>query len=155
MIMVWSIPFGWINSITNYALIAVNQQRALTRAFVIGLAFNVTANLILMPRYSFVAAAFVTILSEIVEGAAFYFYVRRHIAPINWIRLLAGPALAAGAMAAMTWLWASGGATLLGLAYGSLAYVVVLWLTGSLSAEERSMLAPLVPEKLRRPAQQT
>ncbi|NJM41692.1 MAG: hypothetical protein HC853_13505 [Anaerolineae bacterium] len=37
MMMIWSIPVGWINSVTNYALIAANQQRALTRAFVIGL----------------------------------------------------------------------------------------------------------------------
>ena len=35
-IMIWSIPIGWVNSVTQYVLISVNQQRFLTRAFVIG-----------------------------------------------------------------------------------------------------------------------
>ena len=34
-IMIWSIPFGWINSITNYVLIALGQQSKLTRAFIV------------------------------------------------------------------------------------------------------------------------
>ena len=151
-IMIWSIPFGWINSVTNYALIAVNQQRALTRAFVIGLTFNVVANLILIPQFSYVAAAAVTIFSEIVEGAAFYVYVRRHIAPLNWLDVLGRPALAAGAMAAVTWLWAAGGSVGLGLVYGLVAYAIVLWLSGALSSEDAELLAPLLPARFRQKA---
>lgn len=151
-VMIWSIPFGWINSVTNYALIAVNQQRALTRAFAIGLAFNVVANLIIIPQFSYVGAAVTTILSEIVEGTAFYVYVRRHIAPVNWLQVLSRPALAALAMAAVTWLWAAGGALGLGLLYGIAAYALALWLLGALSSEERRLLAPLLPARFR-PAQ--
>ena len=29
--MIWSIPIGFVNSVTQYVLIAVNQQRFLTR----------------------------------------------------------------------------------------------------------------------------
>ena len=39
-IMIWSVPIGFVNSVTQYALIAVNQQRFLTRAFLIGVAFT-------------------------------------------------------------------------------------------------------------------
>ncbi|MGQ9815384.1 MAG: oligosaccharide flippase family protein, partial [Candidatus Roseilinea sp.] len=151
-VMIWSIPFGWINSVTNYALIAVNQQRALTRAFAIGLAFNVVANLIVIPHFSYVGAAVTTILSEIVEGTAFYVYVRRHIGPVNWLQVLSRPALAALAMTAVTWLWAAGGALGLGLLYGIAAYALALWLLGALSSEERRLLAPLLPARFR-PAQ--
>jgi O-antigen/teichoic acid export membrane protein len=38
-LMAWSMPFGWINSITQYLLISLDQQRALTRAFVIAVLF--------------------------------------------------------------------------------------------------------------------
>jgi O-antigen/teichoic acid export membrane protein len=149
-VMVWSMPFGWINSVTNYALIAVDQQRALTRAFVVGLTFNVAANLIMIPRFSYLGAAVVTIFSEIVEGAAFYVYVRRHITPVRWADVLGRPALAAGAMALTTWVWASGGATGVGLLYGLLAYGATLWLTGALAPGEWAMLAPLLPARLRK-----
>jgi O-antigen/teichoic acid export membrane protein len=97
-IMIWSIPFGWINSIVNYILIALGQQSKLTRAFVIGLTFNISANLILIPRFSFVAAAVVTILSELVEGLVFMFYLERSLGSIQWIRLLWRLFVSAGAM---------------------------------------------------------
>ena len=56
-IMIWSIPIGFVNSVTQYALIAVGQQRFLTRAFVIGVAFTAAANLIFVPKYGYLAAA--------------------------------------------------------------------------------------------------
>jgi O-antigen/teichoic acid export membrane protein len=143
-IMCWSMPIGWINSVTNYALIAANQQHALTRAFVIGLTFNVVANLLLIPTFSFVAAAVVTIFSEIVEGAAFYVYVRRHIAPVNWVDVLARPFLAAGVMALFAAVFMQAGLLLVGLALGGVAYAGVLWVTRVLSTQEREILRPLV-----------
>lgn len=143
-IMCWSMPIGWINSVTNYALIAANQQHALTRAFVIGLTFNVVGNLLLIPVFSFVGAAVVTIFSEIIEGAAFYVYVRRHITPVNWVEALAKPFLAAGAFAGVTYAFAANSMTLLGLAVGGALYVAVLWMTSALAPSEREILRPLV-----------
>ncbi len=143
-IMAWSMPIGWINSVTNYALIAAGQQRALTRAFIIGLTFNVVTNLLFIPLFSFVAAAVTTIFSEIVEGAAFYVFVRQHIAPVNWVEVLAKPFLAAGVMAGVTAIFAQGGVALVGLAIGLAAYGLVLWLTHALAPQEREILRPLV-----------
>jgi len=97
-IMIWSIPFGWINSITNYILIALGQQSKLTRAFVVGLSFNIIANLIMIPRYSYIGAAFVTILSELVEGFVFMIYLERSLGSIRWIGLLWRLFASAGAM---------------------------------------------------------
>jgi len=143
-IMAWSMPIGWINSVTNYALIAAGQQRALTRAFVIGLAFNVVTNALFIPTFSFVAAAVTTIFSEIVEGAAFYVSVRQHIGPVNWAEVLAKPFLAAGLMAGLTGIFAVSGMALVGLAVGALAYGAALWLGHALAPQERAILLPLV-----------
>src|SRR5205823_896535 len=73
-LMVISIPIGWINSVTNYVVIAIDKQRALTWTFLAGLAFNVIANLIFIPRvqYGYPAAAVITILSEAVLLVLFY-----------------------------------------------------------------------------------
>jgi O-antigen/teichoic acid export membrane protein len=149
-IMIWSIPFGWVNSITNYALIAVNQQRALTRAFVIGLAFNIIANLILIPLYSYQAAALVTILPEIVEGLAFYIYVRRHIVKVKWLHMLGRPVLAAALMAGTIYFFDSSGQLGIGVLLGIAMYLAALVLTGALSPVDRAMLAPLLPQRFRR-----
>ena len=143
-IMAWSMIAGWINSVTNYALIAVNQQRTITRAFAITLIFNLIANIIFVPLFSYQAAAVITIGSEIVKGGVFYYYVRKHIAPLDWLAILARPALAAGVMALLTTLAASAGALLPGLIVGALAYAGVLFGTRALNTDERAMLAPLL-----------
>src|SRR5204863_9848510 len=71
-IMLWFAPIGWINSLTNYLLIALAQQRALRWAFLAGVSCNVIANLIFIPLYSSRAAAGITILSAVVLLALFY-----------------------------------------------------------------------------------
>ncbi len=117
-IIIWSIPVGFINSVTQYVLIAVDQQRFLTRAFVIGVAFNVTANLIFVPRYSYLAAAVITILSEFSLLIPFYIAVRRHVAPVPWGDVIWRPAAAAVVMGVLLWLgsrWSLAGAAALSL----------------------------------------
>jgi O-antigen/teichoic acid export membrane protein len=145
-IMAWSMVAGWINSVTNYALIAVNQQRTLTWAFAITLTFNLIANLILIPIYSYQAAAAVTIASEIIKGAVFYFFVQRHIASLNWLAILSRPALAAGFMAGVAFVGATiGGAALyLGLALGALVYAGLVIGLRHFTTDERAMLMPLI-----------
>ena len=138
-IMIWSIPFGWINSIVNYILIALGQQSKLTRAFVVGLSFNIIANLILIPRFSYVAAAFVTILSELVEGLVFMIYLERSLGSIRWIRLLWRLFAAAGAMfilMGLAWAWHP----IAGLVVGPMVYVGVLLALKAIGPEERGML---------------
>ncbi len=141
-IMIWSIPFGWINSITNYILIALGQQSKLTRAFIVGLAFNVVANLILIPHFSYVAAAFVTILSELVEGFVFVIYLERSLGSIRWIHLLWRLFAAAGAMlfvVAITWQLHP----VLAVIAGLMVYLAGLVGLRAIGPEERRVLARL------------
>jgi len=138
-IMIWSIPFGWINSIVNYILIALRQQSKLTRAFVIGLTFNISANLILIPYFSFVAAAVVTILSELVEGLVFMFYLERSLGSIHWIRLLWRLFAAAGAMLiVMALAWPV--QPIVALIAGPLVYVAGLLVLRVIGPEEKRVL---------------
>jgi O-antigen/teichoic acid export membrane protein len=143
-IMAWSMVAGWINSVTNYALIAVNQQRTITRAFAATLVFNLAANLIFVPLFSYQAAAVVTIGSEILKGAIFYYYVRRHIGALHWSAIMARPALAAGLMAAAAGGGAWLGAPLAGLVLGTLLYAAALVALRSLDEQERAVLGPLL-----------
>lgn len=148
-LMIWSIPFGWINSVTNYVLIALGLQRKLTNAFLIGLGFNVIANLIFIPLYSYKAAAVITILSELVEGSAFYWYIRKSIGPVPWAGLLwkvvGASAAMLGAMAVL-----SPVSGLLALVAGFVVYPVVLVALRAFGPEERAALAPVMPRRLRK-----
>lgn len=97
-VIIWSIPIGFVNSITQYVLIAVNQQRYLTKAFIIGVIFNVVGNLIFIPGFGYIGAAVVTIFSEFSLLFPFYASVRRHVGSVPWWSIFWRPALAVGAM---------------------------------------------------------
>jgi O-antigen/teichoic acid export membrane protein len=141
-------PFGWINSVTNYVLISLEQQRGLTRAFAVSLVFNVLVNLAFIPRFGFLAAAAITIASEIFEGLAFYYYLRRSLGGLPWMRLLWRPWLGAGVMGLVTFgLW--GLHPVLALPAGLAAYLAVVVGLQAFNAEERATLLEILPAGLR------
>jgi hypothetical protein len=91
-LLIGFLPLSFVNSVTQYVLIAIDQQRFLTKAFLIGVSFNVVANLLVIPTYSYRGAAVVTILSEFALLIPFYYAVRKHLGPAA----LALPLLATG-----------------------------------------------------------
>lgn len=146
-VVIWHMPIGWINSVTNYALIAAGQQRQLTRAFIGAVTFNIIANIILIPIYGFVAAAVVTALSELVQLATFYVYVRRHICAVNWVQVFAKPFLGAGLMALVIFGAGQAGWLGLGIVLGLVVYVAVVLGLRVLTAAEQQTLRPLLPTR--------
>lgn len=148
-LVIWSIPIGWINSVTNYMIISLGLERRLTLAFILGVGFNLIANLIFLPRYSYVAASLVTILSEVVLLLAFNRFLRRRLPPVEWGRLLWRPALAGLLMLGGLWLSAKLhllAAVVLGLGI----YVAAAWVLRVFSPDEQKILAALAPEPIRR-----
>lgn len=143
-IIIWFLPFSFVNSVTQYVLIAIDQQRFLTRAFLIGVVFNITANLLVIPAYSYQGAAVVTILSELVLLVPFYYAVRKHLGPLPWISLFWQPTLASAVMAGVMWLlrdlpW------LLLIPVGGVVYLVVLALVGAFRQPDMDLLGRLLP----------
>jgi len=128
-LLIWFLPFSFVNQVTQYVLIAINQQRFLTRAFIIGVSFNIVANLLLIPRYGYKAAAITTILSEWSLLIPFYYAVRKHLCHVPWFDVIWRPAVAALAMGSTLWLIKDWG-TLIILPIGAIIYFVVLGLVG-------------------------
>ncbi len=136
-VIIWSIPLGFVNSVTQYVLIAVHQQRYLTRAFIIGVVFNVVGNLIAIPHLGYVGAALVTILSELSLLIPFYWQVRRSVGRVPWGALVAKPLLALALMGvSVAWLAQMGVAPWWTAAAGLVVYAVGLALVGVFGGEE-------------------
>ncbi|MBN2389580.1 MAG: oligosaccharide flippase family protein [Anaerolineae bacterium] len=141
-LMAWSMPIGWLNSITQYVLIALDQQHYLTRAFLIGLSFTLIANLIFMPLYGYQASAIIHIFAELALLIPFLIGVRRQLPQMGWGQILNKPLLATAMM---------GGAALLLLPLGRgvalagalVVYPLAVWRLKVLAPEERDSLTPL------------
>jgi len=143
-IMIWYMPIGFINSVTQYVLIALDRQRYLTRAFGVGLAFSALANLAGIALWGYRASAYVMVAAELVLLTPFYIGVRRYLAPIPWAGLLWRIAASAIPLVALPALL-PGPYRAVGLAAGLALYGAGLWLLGAYDAEERDALARVLP----------
>ena len=142
-LIIWSMPISWVNGLTQYVLIALNQQRYLTRAYLIGFGFTLIGNLALMPRFGYQASALLHILSELALFIPFAIGIRRHLGGIRWGQLLGKPILAAlGAGAVALALLAVNRAT----AFASILviYPLLAWQLKVLDPEEQAALAPVL-----------
>ena len=142
-IVIWFLPFSFINSVTQYALIAVNQQHYLTRAFIIGAVFNVVANVLLIPRYGFQGAALTTVLSEIVLFVPFYYSVRKNITTLPFAELFWRPVVASVVMGGVIWLLRDASLLLVTPA-AMLVYAVMLLALGALTQEDWELVKKAV-----------
>jgi O-antigen/teichoic acid export membrane protein len=148
-LMIWSIPIGWMNSLTQYVLIALDRQRRITGAFIAAVGFNVGANLLLLPQFSFRAAAVTTIISEAVLFGLFLWLLRDVLSGVNWMTLIMRPVLATGVMVAVIGLlW--GQLPAASLLAGVAAYVLALGVLRPFDRDELSRLIRLLPTSLRR-----
>lgn len=146
--MIWSIPFGFINSVTHYVLIALGRQRQLMGAFVIGLAFTVISNAIAIPLWGYRAAAAIHTLSELVLLVAFYALMRRDLPPVRWGALLWRPAVAGLLMGLAAWLLYPI-SPLLATAVALIVYGAALWALGVAREPDMAVVGELLPERLR------
>jgi len=142
-LMIWSIPIGFINSVTHYVLIALNQQRFLTKAFAMGLAFTFVANRVFIPIYSYQASALIHLFSELALFLPFYYCLRKHLAPVPWGRLLWRPALAAALMGGLLGLLRDTG-LFLTVPLSGLVYLLALILLRTFSQEEVALFKSLL-----------
>ncbi len=143
-VMIWYMPMGFINSVTQYVLIALDKQRFLTRAFLVGFGFSLLANLVLIPTVGYMASAYITVVAEIVLFIPFNAGIRRHLAPINWGALLWRHVVSAVPLV-LSQVFLHGAWRVGGLLVGLLIYGGGLVALGVLDAEEKAILKRVIP----------
>ena len=143
-LMIWSIPLGFINSVTHYVLIALGRQRPLTLTFVIGLGFNVLANVLAIPVWGYRASALIHIVSELVLLTAFLVLLRRDLPPVPWLRLLWRP-LAAGVLMGAAGALLYGVSVYLATLVALAVYAGALWALGIAREPDVEVVRDLIP----------
>jgi len=145
-VMIWYVPIGFLNSVTQYVLIALNRQRFLMVAFAIGLTFNIVANVLLLSNWGYIAAAYVAIGSELALFIPFYWGLRRELGPVPWGRLLWRPWLGAVPMLLLFEVL-QGPYRALAVSVGLALYTQSLIYWRVFDADERQIIGVLLPER--------
>jgi O-antigen/teichoic acid export membrane protein len=143
-ILIWFLPFSFVNGVTQYLLIAINQQRFITFSFAIAAAFNLATNLLLIPSLGYVGAAITTVVSEWVLMVPFWYCVRQHLPPVPLARLTWRPALASAIMGLEVWLL-QGVSLPAAVALAPVVYGAGLLALRTFEQEEMAMLGKSLP----------
>ncbi|MFN2134652.1 MAG: polysaccharide biosynthesis C-terminal domain-containing protein, partial [Candidatus Promineifilaceae bacterium] len=122
-------------------------ERLQPRAFAIAVGFNIVANLIFIPRYSYVAASITTILSEVVLMIVFAHYLRQRMEGVDWLAFMGRPWLVTLIMMVVM-LVASQAHLLLALLLGVIIYPAGLIVLNVIGEEEKQVLGTILPASL-------
>jgi len=77
VILTFTLPFIYFDTLLSEIMIANDERKLLIRVSIFILLFNFICNLILIPRYSFIGAAWGTLVSEILLLAVNIYYTRK------------------------------------------------------------------------------
>jgi len=146
-ILIWFLPFSFVNGLTQYLLIAIDQQRFITWSFLAAATFNLAANLLLIPILGYMGAAITTVMSEWILMVPFWYCVRRHLPPVPLLSMAWRPALASGAMGLEVWAlrdWS----ILLAVALAPAVYIAGLLALRGFEKEEMGLLSRLLPARI-------
>ncbi len=137
-LLIWFVPFSYINGVTQYVLIALHRQGAITVAFLITATFNLLVNLVVIPRWGLTGAAAVTILSEVVLFLPFRRVLVRELgsAPLGWV--LWRPVFATAVMLLV--MLALRAVPILAAIVGVASYVAALWSLRAFTADDRALV---------------
>jgi O-antigen/teichoic acid export membrane protein len=138
-ILVWAFPCFLVVSMFYNALYAVHRQGVVTAAFAVTLVFNVALNVVLIPRFSYLASAALTVASELVNGLIVVVALRRSIGSLRLGTAAAKITAVAGGVAAVLWALRGFG-IVVGLPVGVVLVLLGLRLMRLIGTTEREIL---------------
>jgi O-antigen/teichoic acid export membrane protein len=147
-ILICYLPLSYANGLTQYVLIAAGRQRLLTAAFLGALAFNIAANFVLIPRFAYVGAAWVTVLSEVVLLVPFSRAARHVASSVSIVGEVRYPLLATLLMAPVVWWLRDALHPLAAIVAGAVIYPAALWAVGGIDDQQWHLLRALMPERV-------
>lgn len=94
-IIVWVIPLMFLSEFLGYVLVIGGGERRVAGAVLRSTSFNVVANLLLIPRFGFVAAAATTVITESILVGQYLWMLRKTVPSLEFSRTVFRPLLAA------------------------------------------------------------
>lgn len=138
-ILIFALAAIFFSNFSNAILIAANKQKKLMGIMFLAAVFNVSANLLFIPRYSYLAAAWISVLTEVfVVGATFYVIIKElKYVPVaeKFYGILSAGLVMAAYFFSFGWL----NFFLLAIS-GTAVYVAALWIFGVVKTEDISSI---------------
>jgi O-antigen/teichoic acid export membrane protein len=103
-ILAWDIPFVLYAAFCGNITTIIRQEKRAARIFTFNAVFNILANLIIIPRFGYLGASAVTVLTDMISATQFYLFLRKDLHIPNFLFLIIRTLLAAALMGLVVWL---------------------------------------------------
>jgi O-antigen/teichoic acid export membrane protein len=138
-ILIFALAFIFFGGFFNNILIAANQQKRMLYAFAGCAIFNVSANLIFIPIYSYTASAIISSLTEMLVMIAGIFLTIKYVSYFPTIKKIERIMFSGLAMGIFLYFFSF--ISFLPLAFfGACIYIFFLWLTKTVTIKELSSI---------------
>jgi O-antigen/teichoic acid export membrane protein len=138
-ILIWDVPFILFAFFCGNMTTIVNKERVAARINVINAAANIILNLIFIPRYGIMAAAVVTVVTDMIAAVQFHFALSRDMQLPNLLPMLGRLIVGTSLMGIAVYL--AGSLPLVAqIGIGVLMYGLMVWLLNVLDETDWRML---------------
>ena len=138
-ILIFSLAFIFFGNLFNSILIAANHQRKLLWALLACAIFNVVANIIFIPMFSYTGSAVISSFTEFFVALAGLVLTLKYIGYVPSVSYLPRILISGFAMAVFLYVFKTQGFFLLVIS-SSIIYAVFLWITRTITIEEFSSI---------------
>jgi len=141
-ILVIGVVLAFFSSMFGYLMIALGKQSKLIIPNLVFVVFNIGLNLILIPKISYIGAALVTVLTEIVV-ITFYWWVLQGLLKVKYdLKILWKVTLASLILGLFLYFWANSFNLIILILLAMIIYLGVLWLLRGIN---KQMFLDLLP----------
>ncbi|MDD5606015.1 MAG: oligosaccharide flippase family protein [Patescibacteria group bacterium] len=141
-ILIFAVGLSFIGGTFNYVLIASGRQKYLTLPYFVATLFNVLANWLVIPKYSYTGAAATTVATELLVVIAVWILTRRELGFLPTFKIPAKACLSAGVMFGVLW-YAHIDNLFINIALGGVVYIAMIFLTKAVDKQSiRELIRP-------------
>ena len=134
-IVVWVTPLMFMSDFLGYLVLIRGDEAYAARSVVVSTGANVILNVLLVPHYGYIAAAIMTVITEVVLVAQYVWTLRTLLRAVPWGRVLVRPLIAAAIMGIVV-LALNDVPLLIDVAVGAVTYGGVLFGLGALGRDD-------------------
>lgn len=132
--------------VTFNALIISQLTKKATLVTGLNIIVNVVGNLILLPKYGFIAAAYMTVVSELIQAVCYMYFVKKYITNYYFLKNLLFALLASFLMACVIWPVRHLG-LYISVPMGAIFYVISLLLLGYFTKDDFVFMKRFISKK--------
>ncbi|NWG15746.1 MAG: flippase [Chloroflexi bacterium] len=146
-ILIWDTPLLMYTALCGNMTTAIKKEGRAMATYLSLAALNLILNLVFIPLYGLIAASVMTVAAELTGAILFYVFFRREFGAGLGFKHMVRLIVAAVLMGVVVYLLRDFH-LLINITLSAIFYLVVVWLIGALSVDERALLTGLVRRKL-------